>query len=49
MFIYQRDYYSIGLHKTMQAIAKDLRHHPTPAEQKLWMYLKNRQLGYKFR
>lgn len=28
---------------------KDLRKHLTSAEARLWLYLKNNQLGYKFR
>jgi len=31
------------------ANARELRRHPTPAEEKLWQQLRNNQMGYKYR
>ncbi|HEX5112815.1 MAG TPA: endonuclease domain-containing protein [Saprospiraceae bacterium] len=31
------------------ASARQLRRHPTPAEEKLWEHLRNSQTGYKYR
>ncbi len=39
-----------ALWKTVQTLARQMRHEPTPAEKKLWEYLRNRQVAnLKFR
>ena len=35
--------------KRYKALRKSLRNNMTEAEHKLWLYLKNKQTGYKFR
>ncbi|MDF5718629.1 MAG: DUF559 domain-containing protein, partial [Rhizonema sp. NSF051] len=33
----------------LKPLARQMRREPTPAEQKLWQMLRNKQLGFKFR
>lgn len=50
MFKYTKDRREIQFIKKMNLVAKQLRQQPTPAEDRLWQYLRNKQLlGYKFR
>lgn len=50
MFKYTKDRKEVQFIKKMNLVAKQLRQQPTPAEHRLWQYLRNKQLlGYKFR
>ena len=50
MFIRPQRPHLIRQHRQITWMARQLRRHPTPAEQRLWQHLKNRQLnGQKFR
>ncbi len=42
-------YPSPGLNKPLRQRARELRSLQTPAEKRLWYYLKGKQLGFKFR
>lgn len=49
MYLKQPTTQQVKLQHTLQALARTLRDQPTPAEQVLWLQLKNKQLRYKFR
>lgn len=50
MFVRPQLPHLIRQHRQITWMARQLRRHPTPAEQRLWEYLKNKQLnGHKFR